>query len=136
MGHSHSHSHSHSQSQSQIPICRYKFRHFLAMYFLILLISTLEGRIPSPNADNKKIVNEEKLSTLRPQIGSRPPRCEGRCSSRVHCVAIQVPSNPQSRSKIKNSPELSAAAYARDDYNSNYKPMNWKCKCGNLIFNP
>ncbi|XP_073274912.1 EPIDERMAL PATTERNING FACTOR-like protein 2 [Primulina huaijiensis] len=121
---------------SQIPICRYKFRHFLAISFLILLISSLEGRILSRNGDNKKIVDEDKLSALRPQIGSRPPRCEGRCSSCGHCVAIQVPTNPQSRNNIKNSAEVLVTAFARDDYHSNYKPMSWKCKCGNLIFNP
>ncbi|XP_073158427.1 EPIDERMAL PATTERNING FACTOR-like protein 2 [Henckelia pumila] len=121
---------------SQIPICRYNFRHLFAVSFLILLISTLEGRILSPTADNKKVViNEEKLSILRPQIGSRPPRCEGRCSSCFHCVAIQVPSNPQSTSKINNSAQLISAS-TRDDYHSNYKPMSWKCKCGDLIFNP
>ncbi|KAL2522442.1 EPIDERMAL PATTERNING FACTOR-like protein 2 [Forsythia ovata] len=80
-------------------------------------------------------VNEEK-AILRGQIGSRPPRCERRCSSCAHCEAIQVPTNPQTRSGIKNSTTASTIAYARTDDHSNYKPMSWKCKCGSLIFNP
>ncbi|GFP78860.1 epidermal patterning factor-like protein 2, partial [Phtheirospermum japonicum] len=75
---------------------------------------------------------------LRARIGSQPPRCERRCSSCGHCEAIQVPTNPQIRRRreIANSTAVSVIAYARGDDNSNYKPMSWKCKCGNLIFNP
>lgn len=74
------------------------------------------------------------------KIGSKPPRCERRCNSCGHCEAIQVPTNPQYNKvgKNNNSPESTRIAYSRgggDDY-SNYKPMSWKCKCGDLIFNP
>ncbi|KAJ0963328.1 hypothetical protein J5N97_028450 [Dioscorea zingiberensis] len=58
----------------------------------------------------------------RSLIGSRPPRCESRCINCGHCEAIQVPSVAQA---IKSW---------RDD--SNYKPLSWKCKCGNMIINP
>ncbi|XWS33437.1 hypothetical protein CRYUN_Cryun22dG0082800 [Craigia yunnanensis] len=97
---------------------------------------TAEGR-PNPKSDSfSQTVNEEK-AILRAQIGSRPPRCERRCSSCGHCEAIQVPTNPQVRNGNRNSSTLiSDVAYARRDDSSNYKPMSWKCKCGNLIFNP
>ncbi|KAL0431439.1 UNVERIFIED_CONTAM: EPIDERMAL PATTERNING FACTOR-like protein 2 [Sesamum radiatum] len=86
-----------------------------------------------------KRVNEEDKAVLRAQIGSRPPRCDGRCSSCGHCEAIQVPTNPQTGSRAgsrSSSTAVPVIAYARGDDNSNYKPMSWKCKCGNLIFNP
>ncbi|PKU86097.1 EPIDERMAL PATTERNING FACTOR-like protein 2 [Dendrobium catenatum] len=51
-------------------------------------------------------------------IGSRPPRCKGICLNCGPCEAVQVPATPQG------------------DESSNYKPMNWKCKCGKFIFNP
>lgn len=81
---------------------------------------------------------------LRAQIGSRPPRCERKCSSCGHCEAIQVPTNGhqvQSRTSTSKSSYSSMVsnhvAYARgDDYYSNYKPISWKCKCGDFIFNP
>ncbi|KAI3462648.1 hypothetical protein Pfo_019311 [Paulownia fortunei] len=117
--------------------------HQFAITFLILVISTsselrlfsAEGRRLSQTADNSKTVNEDK-SILRAQIGSRPPRCDRRCSSCGHCEAIQVPTNPQTRNRTRNSTAVPVIAYARGDDSSNYKPMSWKCKCGNLIFNP
>ncbi|XP_022740310.1 EPIDERMAL PATTERNING FACTOR-like protein 2 [Durio zibethinus] len=115
---------------------------YFSLLFLLILSTTqvirykAEGR-PNPKSDSlSKTVNEEK-ATLRAQIGSRPPRCERRCSSCEHCEAIQVPTNPQVRNGNRNSSTLiSDVAYARGDYSSNYKPMSWKCKCGNFIFNP
>lgn len=81
-------------------------------------------------------MNEEK-TFLRAQIGSRPPRCDHRCQSCTHCEAIQVPTNPQTKNGKKNSgSQVKSIEYARIDGNSNYKPMSWKCKCDNLIFNP
>ncbi|XP_057416911.1 EPIDERMAL PATTERNING FACTOR-like protein 2 [Lotus japonicus] len=81
-------------------------------------------------------VSEDNKMLLRAQIGSRPPKCERRCRSCGHCEAIQVPTNPQVQNGKINSSKFSRIAYAKGDYSSNYKPMSWKCKCGNLIFNP
>ncbi|KAK1315695.1 EPIDERMAL PATTERNING FACTOR-like protein 2 [Acorus calamus] len=70
---------------------------------------------------------------MRAMIGSRPPRCGGRCSSCGNCEAVQVPAVPQDRkSKRRHYYYISI----RGDDTTNYKPMSWKCKCGNLIFNP
>ncbi|KAF7809968.1 EPIDERMAL PATTERNING FACTOR-like protein 2 [Senna tora] len=92
------------------------------------------------NGHNEEVVGEEDKTSLSAQIGSRPPRCEGRCSWCGHCEAIQVPTNPQMQKekKMKSSRLSTIAAYGRgdDSSTSNYKPMSWKCKCGNLIFNP
>ncbi|PQQ10134.1 EPIDERMAL PATTERNING FACTOR-like protein 2 [Prunus yedoensis var. nudiflora] len=96
-----------------------------------------EGRAIHNRVGISQAGNEEKKVIVRGQIGSRPPRCERRCSSCGHCEAIQVPANPQVKSGNKNSSVASTIAYARGDENSsNYKPMSWKCKCGNSIFNP
>ncbi|XVF17458.1 hypothetical protein REPUB_Repub10bG0123800 [Reevesia pubescens] len=116
---------------------------YFSLLFLLILSTTqvrykAEGR-PNPKSDSiSQTVNEEEKEILRAQIGSRPPRCERRCSSCGHCEAIQVPTNPQVRNGNKNNSSTSIfdVAYARGDDNSNYKPMSWKCKCGNFIFNP
>ncbi|KAB2051997.1 hypothetical protein ES319_A12G090000v1 [Gossypium barbadense] len=117
-------------------------RHRYLFLIFLLILSTTQVRckaegIPNPKSDTfSKKVNEEK-KILRAQIGSRPPRCERRCSSCAHCEAIQVPTKPQVRNGNKNfSTLLFGFAYARRVDNSNYKPMSWKCKCGNVIFNP
>nr|XP_017218477.1 PREDICTED: EPIDERMAL PATTERNING FACTOR-like protein 2 [Daucus carota subsp. sativus] len=109
------------------------------IYLLFLLISTsthhsytAAGRIlGDPLAGS-----QEDKSILSGQIGSRPPRCERRCGSCGHCEAIQVPTNPQIKAGNKNSTTVYKIAYSRGEDNSNYKPMSWKCKCGNFIFNP
>ncbi|CAA2960701.1 EPIDERMAL PATTERNING FACTOR-like protein 2 [Olea europaea var. sylvestris] len=117
-------------------VCGYRL-HLFAICVLFLLISSTsqlrifcgaEGRKLVQRIDNSQTISEEKAA----QIGSRPPRCERRCSSCAQCEAIQVPTNPQKRNGIKNS----TIRFARSDDNSNYKPMSWKCKCGSLIFNP
>ncbi|XP_057501669.1 EPIDERMAL PATTERNING FACTOR-like protein 2 [Actinidia eriantha] len=81
-------------------------------------------------------MQREEKGILNSEIGSRPPRCERRCSSCGHCEAIQVPTNPQIKTATKNNSSLSKIDHDRGDDRSNYKPMSWKCKCGNSIFNP
>ncbi|GMI68748.1 hypothetical protein HRI_000544100 [Hibiscus trionum] len=114
--------------------------HFFLIFLLVLSLSQVrykaQGR-PNPRSDSfSKAENEEK-EILRGRIGSRPPRCERRCSSCEHCEAIEVPIDPRLRNGNKNISTLNFhAAYARGVDNSNYKPMSWKCKCGNFIFNP
>ncbi|XP_019444961.1 PREDICTED: EPIDERMAL PATTERNING FACTOR-like protein 2 isoform X2 [Lupinus angustifolius] len=98
---------------------------------------TEEGTRTTPKQNGfQKIVHDDKVM-VRARIGSRPPKCEKRCRSCGPCEAIQVPTNPQTQNgKINVNPStVSIAAYERGD-NVNYKPMSWKCKCGNLLFNP
>ncbi|KAI3465210.1 hypothetical protein Pfo_021873 [Paulownia fortunei] len=73
---------------------------------------------------------------MRSLVGSRPPRCDQRCRSCGHCEAVQVPIAPTIKflkQEIYATPRI---AYSRGDDISNYKPMCWKCKCGDFIFNP
>ncbi|XP_050206830.1 EPIDERMAL PATTERNING FACTOR-like protein 2 [Mercurialis annua] len=119
--------------------------YFSTISFIFFLISSstqvifkAEGRLTPKSPSFSQTVNEEKM-LMRSQIGSRPPRCDRRCSTCEHCEAIQVPTNPQINHGTKNysaTNSFSNIAYSRGDYSSNYKPMSWKCKCGNLIFNP
>ncbi|GMN40036.1 hypothetical protein TIFTF001_009261 [Ficus carica] len=86
-------------------------------------------------------------------IGSRPPRCERRCRACGHCEAVQVPVVPQilvsrsrsslisakttrSTTRAKNNDNYHLVADSRSVDFSNYKPMSWKCKCGDFLFNP
>ncbi|KAL7231602.1 hypothetical protein ACSBR2_009771 [Camellia fascicularis] len=118
-----------------------KLHHCLAISFLFLLISSsthlrliAEGRAISRQVGHY----QEEKTILRGQIGSKPPQCERRCSSCGHCEAIQVPTNPQIKTGTGSKSSFSSIDYARggDDDSSNYKPMSWKCKCGNSLFNP
>ncbi|XP_031119562.1 EPIDERMAL PATTERNING FACTOR-like protein 2 [Ipomoea triloba] len=130
------------------------FRHgnpHLIIFLLIFSISALthfsflaHGReMPKQlEQDRPQKGNEENVVRVRSLIGSRPPRCESRCRNCGHCEAVQVPIVPtfkhQQTSRgshgFKEVPKH--VAYTRGDYLSNYKPMCWKCKCGDLLFNP
>lgn len=118
--------------------------HQFTIYLLFFLISfsthlsfIAEGRpLVKPIPQSQEAGKEEK-AIVRPHIGSRPPSCESKCSSCGHCEAIQVPTNPNIKDGSRNnSTTVATIAYSRGDDYSNYKPMSWKCKCGNLIFNP
>lgn len=95
--------------------------------------------------DDNKVV---KMMLIRARkIGSTPPRCDRRCNKCGHCEAVQVPVVPQLQnrngkshsffaSKRTKASYLKNIEYSRGDFISNYKPMSWKCKCGDFFFNP
>ncbi|KNA22547.1 hypothetical protein SOVF_032300 [Spinacia oleracea] len=115
----------------------------LLLTLLFFLASTFAQQQPflaqalSLPQQNAALKGEEDKLIERALIGSSPPRCGGRCNNCGHCEAIQVPVVPQKgfpRSHFMHS--TPTIAYSRGDGLSNYKPMKWKCKCGNTIFNP
>ncbi|KAF8674337.1 hypothetical protein HU200_048166 [Digitaria exilis] len=66
-------------------------------------------------------------------IGSRPPRCEGKCATCGRCEAVQVPVAPRvDGSRGEAVPGRSRAAGGGDrvqESYTDYKPLNWKCRC-------
>ncbi|KAK9163556.1 hypothetical protein Syun_004458 [Stephania yunnanensis] len=105
----------------------------LSLIFLVVSSSSIlsEGRAVFGLTKSSQMGREEKVF-LRAQIGSRPPTCVRRCSSCGHCEAVQVPVIPQEKGKRR---QFNTASFRGED-GSNYKPMSWKCKCGDMIFNP
>ncbi|KAE8658799.1 retrotransposon-like protein 1-like [Hibiscus syriacus] len=127
-------------------VCCHRNRH-LIISLLFLLVSSFtqvtfmaaEGRSLSRLLEvAQKGFEKEKQLVMRSLIGSRPPRCERRCSSCPNCEAIQVPVT--TLSKNRRTRQFSAAffsiSYTRGNDISNYKPISWKCKCGNLVYDP
>ncbi|CAH8273964.1 unnamed protein product [Arabidopsis lyrata] len=120
----------------------------MSSFLLILLIlnsthfSLMANGRPEPNSvEFTKSGDQDEKMMMRGLIGSRPPRCERvRCRSCGHCEAIQVPTNPQTKLHspftTSSSSEIIHLDYTRGDDSTNYKPMSWKCKCGNSIYNP
>ncbi|KAK4782446.1 hypothetical protein SAY86_016548 [Trapa natans] len=139
-------------SMTQNCCCQWRWGHVMIAMILLLLGSMwypTEGRNVLPGVtveaglqrDGKVVKGSE-----RRLIGSSPPRCERRCSNSCgRCQAVQVPVTPQQQQRPRSTSRLfRAAAAPRIAYSrgrdggdgSNYKPMAWKCKCGNLLFNP
>ncbi|XP_074293916.1 EPIDERMAL PATTERNING FACTOR-like protein 2 [Silene latifolia] len=96
-----------------------------SLFSICMFASTNEGRMllkltyVNNSAKSQKIIEEEKVMIIGRMIGSRPPRCQGRCYSSCggRCVAVQVP-----------TVSVSNLEYARGE-SSDYKPITWKCKC-------
>ncbi|KAH7439819.1 hypothetical protein KP509_04G077900 [Ceratopteris richardii] len=75
-------------------------------------------------------------------IGSSPPICVTKCRGCNPCIAIQVPTNPRTNSFIDSrswSGSMTSDLHGgtmETRLQSSYKPEDWKCTCGNKIFNP
>nr|XP_017241104.1 PREDICTED: EPIDERMAL PATTERNING FACTOR-like protein 2 [Daucus carota subsp. sativus] len=103
---------------------------FLSASSLTLLNLMAQGRVIHNHIDLSQINGENESTVTRKMIGSRPPRCERKCRNCGHCKAVQVPIAP-----LRRSHKL-YTAFSRGDDLSDYKPMCWKCQCGNSFFNP
>ncbi|KAL6858862.1 hypothetical protein ACP4OV_017864 [Aristida adscensionis] len=81
---------------------------------------------------------EEKV-----RLGSSPPSCRGKCYECSPCTPVQVPA---ALSAAPSGPAAAAAAAAarrrpravrvRPLANSEYKPVGWKCQCGDRRYEP
>ncbi|KAL5556273.1 hypothetical protein UlMin_038509 [Ulmus minor] len=66
------------------------------------------------------------------RLGSTPPSCHNKCNSCHPCMAVQVPTLPRPA-----QPGSTRTVFFFDlSKYSNYKPLGWKCRCGNHFFNP
>ncbi|CAL0305632.1 unnamed protein product [Lupinus luteus] len=135
--------------RTQICLCCHKYIQIIICYLIILFASTsiftnilfmAEGRgISNLNEVAQKGMKEKGLvMVVKSQIGSRPPKCEGRCRTCGHCEAVKVPVEPIVQKHISHYATISGVIThsSRSDDLSNYKPMSWKCKCGDYFFNP
>ncbi|XP_057440293.1 EPIDERMAL PATTERNING FACTOR-like protein 2 [Lotus japonicus] len=136
--------------RTQMCLCCHQYRQMIT--WLILFASTslfthfvfmAEGRAISNHIEVSQNGMEERESIMvagiQNHIGSSPPNCERRCRTCGHCEAVQVPVAPQiqnHRSHFPAAREAASLTYSRGDSLSNYKPISWKCKCGDYIFNP
>ncbi|KAK4387637.1 EPIDERMAL PATTERNING FACTOR-like protein 2 [Sesamum angolense] len=124
-------------NRQQLCVCLLAFALFLSASPSLPFLA--QGRqLSKLSAATLKTRNEEikTVKIMRSMIGSRPPRCEGRCKSCGQCKAVQVPIVPTKKSLVKAAHFHANIAYSRGDDISNYKPMCWKCKCGDFFFNP
>ncbi|XP_057469243.1 EPIDERMAL PATTERNING FACTOR-like protein 2 [Actinidia eriantha] len=134
--------------------CESCYRVIIPLTFLLIISSftnarfMVQGRSFSKLADSASHTDyslgmeDVVAASARRLIGSRPPRCEIRCRSCGHCEAIQVPIVPLIKNHGRTADHyhhLSSTptvASSRGDDISNYKPICWKCKCGDFIFDP
>ncbi|XP_043722198.1 EPIDERMAL PATTERNING FACTOR-like protein 1 isoform X2 [Telopea speciosissima] len=117
---------------------------------LILVITLLHHQLSPASC----LLHQQPPSSLAPQLliedktrlGSTPPSCHNKCNECHPCTAVQVPTLPNHdrvelgpggttgtkpmEQESSSSPSTAAAKFP------NYKPLGWKCSCGNRLFNP
>ncbi|CAD5176520.1 unnamed protein product [Musa acuminata subsp. malaccensis] len=120
--------------------CITTHRTFHLLLSVLLLLSSTPGQYSAEGRPSFRLLEVanlqgrgEEKAMVRALIGSRPPICERRCVTCGRCEAVQVPVIPQAKSRSR---QFLGVAILRGDYSSNYKPLSWKCKCGDVIFNP
>ncbi|KAJ4811264.1 EPIDERMAL PATTERNING FACTOR-like protein [Rhynchospora pubera] len=100
--------------------------------FLTILLNLLLGSScvrTTPLSSPEGMLMEDKI-----RLGSTPPSCHNRCNTCNPCIAVQVPTLPGESNHDQlvhaSSEEMPFSMY------SNYKPLGWKCRCRDQLFNP
>ncbi|KAI3751898.1 hypothetical protein L2E82_22991 [Cichorium intybus] len=112
----------------------------IAVFSFLLIFTSAHSRFMPQGGSNSKLINkDDQMERSSLLIGSRPPRCEkSYCRDCGHCEAVQVPIVPKfirtTQEALGTTPK--SIVDSRGDDISNYKPMCWKCKCGDFMFNP
>ncbi|WOG84521.1 hypothetical protein DCAR_0103705 [Daucus carota subsp. sativus] len=70
------------------------------------------------------------VSAEKSRLGSTPPSCHNKCNQCHPCMAVQVPAPPRPLRATRFDPSSPGNNY------SNYKPLSWKCRCNNHLYNP
>ncbi|WOL19942.1 hypothetical protein Cni_G28744 [Canna indica] len=97
----------------------------LLIFTTLLLVScTDNSRLSSP-----ELVEEDKF-----RLGSTPPSCHNRCNLCNPCMAVQVPTLPRSEKATTTTFPVVVSSYG-NQY-SNYKPLGWKCRCRDRLYDP
>ncbi|CAN6292340.1 unnamed protein product [Urochloa humidicola] len=104
---------------------------------LLLLLSShaTEGRALYFQPKDPPKIGKGAAAMAESLIGSRPPRCEGKCAPCGRCEAVQVPVAPRvdgGRGEAERGRarlfSRTAGARIQESY-TDYKPLNWKCRC-------
>ncbi|KAI4345261.1 hypothetical protein L6164_012400 [Bauhinia variegata] len=111
----------------------------IALHLHLLLSPVSSFNSPQPSVSPRGLLFEEKN-----RLGSMPPSCHNKCNECQPCMAVQVPSVP-SHDRVHPDPTRktslgffnpSTQVNINNNGYSNYKPLGWKCHCGDHFFNP
>uniref|UniRef100_A0A6M2EMY7 Epidermal patterning factor-like protein n=1 Tax=Populus davidiana TaxID=266767 RepID=A0A6M2EMY7_9ROSI len=111
----------------------------LLLHFLLSAVFCFaQHDLQPPIASHEGAAFEEKA-----RLGSTPPSCHNKCNGCHPCMAVQVPTLPNpNRPAQPVSTKTSIIDPFFDPYPagnnrySNYKPLGWKCRCGDHFYNP
>ncbi|KAJ1381996.1 Epidermal patterning factor protein [Sesbania bispinosa] len=104
-----------------------------------ILLPHLFCPVSSFNQPHPAIPPRDQLFEEKNRLGSIPPTCHNKCNQCHPCMAVQVPNSPN---HDKAKPGLNQIAAMEgfflqgNNRYSNYKPLSWKCQCGDHFYNP
>ncbi|KAF8411439.1 hypothetical protein HHK36_003988 [Tetracentron sinense] len=112
------------------------------LYTTTIVITVLHLLSPASCVDQKQlsVAPQGLLMEDKTRLGSAPPSCHNKCNQCHPCMAVQVPTLPI-RDRVepglgRTIPlDLESSPSTTGEY-SNYKPLGWKCRCGDRLFNP
>ncbi|RAL46462.1 hypothetical protein DM860_004741 [Cuscuta australis] len=114
------------------------------LFFFSLFIPLLFHLLSPSHCLNIK--HHHSLSSTRPdtllaeektRLGSTPPSCHNKCNQCHPCMAAQVPTLPShGRARPGGAARVLPVDYFDLPRYSNYKPLGWKCRCGDRFYNP
>lgn len=109
-----------------------------SFWFLFFVLNIESERV--------KLLMQGLLFEEKTRLGSTPPSCHNKCNQCHPCRPVQVPTLPSHVEPVRSgltrtvhnpmrvffdpSPQGNGNKY------SNYKPLGWKCRCGDHFFNP
>ncbi|KAI4317283.1 hypothetical protein L6164_025166 [Bauhinia variegata] len=114
----------------------------IALHLLLLLLLSPVSCFNSPHPAVSP--GWGSLFEGKSRLGSIPPSCHNKCNECQPCMAVQVPSLPNhdrvhpglTRKTPLGFSDPSTHGNNNNNRYSNYKPLGWKCHCGNHFFNP
>nr|CAD1826917.1 unnamed protein product [Ananas comosus var. bracteatus] len=85
----------------------------------------------SPISSPQAMLMEEKI-----RLGSTPPSCHNRCNTCNPCTAVQVPTLPARAARLRSSESDGGGGELSFNEFANYKPLGWKCRCRDHLYDP
>ncbi|KAA0044443.1 hypothetical protein IC582_017417 [Cucumis melo] len=91
---------------------------FAIVLSLLLSLTTLSA-----------VAEVESSLQKRTVLGSKPPRCVGKCLNCRPCTAALVVPEHLERKRFERNLD-------RREEDDSYYLLHWKCKCGNKLYQP
>ncbi|KAL2332755.1 hypothetical protein Fmac_013968 [Flemingia macrophylla] len=107
----------------------------ITVLFIITVTFLLHHLLCPVSCFNQPQHAPDPLCEEKSRLGSSPPTCYNKCNQCHPCMAVQVPSVP-SHTQVHPCLVPVEGFFLQGNRYSNYKPLSWKCRCGDHYFNP
>ncbi|GAA0155378.1 hypothetical protein LIER_13122 [Lithospermum erythrorhizon] len=120
--------------------------HISSLILLLIIYTLVYFSIPYPiyclNLKHPLAdATQDLLVEDKSRMGSTPPSCHNKCNNCHPCMVVQVPTMPgrgrvQPHAGRAMTLEYFDSSPSSTTRYSNYKPLGWKCRCDDHLYNP